>query len=93
MTTITNNPRVISVEPLDGYRLALTFKNGEKGIFDCNEYLEFGVFQELKDERYFRMVKLWDELGTICWPHGQDFCPDSLYVGSEKSVMLGEIDR
>ena len=80
------SPRIVAVEPLDNYRLALTFKNGERGVFDCTEYLESGVFQELKDERYFRRVQLWKEAGTIHWPNGQDFCPDSLYVGSEKEL-------
>lgn len=78
------NPRILAVEPLDNYRLTLTFNNGERGVFDCHEYLDFGVFQELKDEQYFRQVKAVH--GTICWPHGQDLCPDSLYVGSKKEI-------
>jgi Protein of unknown function (DUF2442) len=92
MTYLPTSPRVISVQPLDGYRLALTFKNGEQGIFDCSEYLDFGVFKELRDEVYFRRVGLWEEVGTIRWPHGQDLCPDSLYVGSQKNA-LKESDR
>ena len=84
------NPRVIFVEPLPNYQLELKFDNGEAGIFDCNEYLDYGVFKELKDERYFRRVTVWEEVGTIHWPHGQDLCPDSLYVGSRRD---GEIDR
>lgn len=86
MSYIPNNPRIVSVEPLDGYKLALVFRNGERGIFDCNEYLDFGVFRELKDEQYFRKVRVLEYAGTVCWPHGQDFCPDSLYVGSKKEI-------
>jgi hypothetical protein len=77
-------PDVIAVKPLDNYRLELTFANGECGVFDCNAYLDFGLFKELQDEHYFRSVQLWKEAGTIRWPHGQDFCPGSLYVASEK---------
>ena len=50
------NPRVSHVQPASGHRLLLTFTNGEKGIFDCRPYLDFGVFRELQEEHYFRQV-------------------------------------
>lgn len=76
------NPRVTIVTPLPGYKLELIFSNGEKGIYDCSDLLDFGVFKELKNENYFNKVKAWD--GTIVWPHEQDICPDTLYLDSEK---------
>lgn len=80
------NPRVISVKAADDYTLHLTFSNGEEGVFDCKPYLHKGVFQELQDVRYFGMVKAWKEAGTIHWPNGQDFCPDTLYLASVKAA-------
>lgn len=74
------SPDVLAVAPLEGYKLKLTFANGEEGVFDCSDLLDLGVFKELKDERYFRMVKPWE--GTIAWPNGQDLCPDTLYLGA-----------
>jgi len=44
--------------------------------------LDFGVFKELKDKHYFKRVKVID--GTVAWPHGQDICPDTLYLDSIK---------
>ncbi|MGK5092639.1 DUF2442 domain-containing protein [Deltaproteobacteria bacterium TL4] len=76
------NPRVTVVTPIADYKLELIFSNGEKGIYDCSCLLDFGVFNELKDENYFKQVKAWD--GTIMWPHEQDICPDTLYLDSEK---------
>ena len=32
------------------------------------------------DNRYFERAKTVD--GTIVWPHGQDICPDTLYLDS-----------
>ncbi len=81
------NPRVISVKASDNYTLHLTFSNGEKGVFDCKPYLHKGVFQELADERYFGMVKVWKGPDTIHWPNGQDFCPDTLYLASVKTTI------
>jgi hypothetical protein len=80
------NPRVASVNALENHQLALTFKNGEHGVFDCKEYLNFGIFKELVDVKYFQTVKA--DHGTICWPNGQDFCPDTLYLGAVKQTDI-----
>ena len=76
------NPRVKKVIPIEGYKLILTFTNGEEGVYDCLDLLDFGVFQELKDKSYFKQVKVLD--GTVAWPHEQDICPDTLYLDSKK---------
>ena len=75
-------PRVKSVKPLKGYKLELTFTNGEVGVFDCSDLLDFGVFSELKDPKYFCQVRVVD--GTVFWPNEQDICPDTLYMDSSK---------
>ena len=76
------NPRVSEVTVLERKRLGLRFENGEQGIYDCSGLLDFGVFQELRDEAYFRQVMVLD--GTVVWPNEQDICPDTLYVDSTK---------
>ena len=75
-------PRVKQVKAADGYRLQITFTNGERGVYDCRPLLDFGVFQELRDNAYFRQVRA--ENGTVVWPHEQDICPDALYEDSQK---------
>ena len=67
---------------MEDYRLMLFFTNGEQGIYDCSELLDFGVFQELQDKNYFKKVNVLH--GTVVWPHEQDICPDTLYVDSMK---------
>jgi len=76
------NPRVSEVIPRDNYKLMLIFTNGETGIYDCSDLLEFGVFQELQEKNYFNKVEILD--GTIVWPNEQDICPDTLYLDSIK---------
>lgn len=76
------NPRISKVVPTDDYKLMLVFSNGEKGVYNCTELLSFGVFKELGDKNYFKQVSVVD--GTVVWPHEQDICPDTLYLGSEK---------
>ncbi|MFH1777164.1 MAG: DUF2442 domain-containing protein [Candidatus Omnitrophota bacterium] len=74
------NPRVKNVTPNENFRLTIEFTNGEKKIFNMTPYLKFGVFKELNNFSYFKRVKPF--MGTISWPHGQDICPDTLYIES-----------
>jgi Protein of unknown function (DUF2442) len=76
------NPRVESVVPKDDYTLEIRFTNGERGVFDCSPYLDFGVFKELRDVEYFGQARAVG--GTVVWPHEQDICPDTLYEDSTK---------
>jgi hypothetical protein len=71
-------PRVRSVTPLKDHQLKLEFTSGEIGVFDCKPLLDFGVFRELRDEEYYRQVRVVN--GTVAWPHEQDICPDTLYL-------------
>jgi hypothetical protein len=79
------NPRVKQVTPLKDYKLELVFTNDERGIFDCKPILDFGIFNELKELSYFKLVRIED--GTIVWPHEQDICPDTLYKESNKKIQ------
>ena len=76
------NPRVIEVRPNDDYTLVLTFDNGEVGIFDVSPYLDIGVFCRLRDRNVFNSVRPF--LGSIQWNNGLDFCPDTLYLESQR---------
>jgi hypothetical protein len=76
------NPRVAEVIPTKDYKLKLVFTNGEKGLYDCSGLLNFGIFKELQDRKYFNQAKVLD--GTVVWPHEQDICPDTLYLDSRK---------
>lgn len=79
------NPRIESVIPEEGYRLRITFQNGEQGVYDCSHLLDFGVFTELRDPAYFRRAHVMN--GTVAWPHEQDICPDTLYEEARREVM------
>ena len=72
---------VIDVEPLNDYKLLLTFENGEKRIFDVSPYLDKGVFQELKNEEKFRMVRV--SFDSIEWCNQADLDPEFLFEKSK----------
>jgi hypothetical protein len=83
-------PRIQQATPLSGHRLLLKFNNQEERIFDCTDYLEIGVFKKLKTESYFKQVKVSE--GTACWPEGQDFCPDMLYIESTPITVASKYE-
>jgi hypothetical protein len=79
------NPRVTAVHAKDDYTLEIEFANGERGVFDCAPFLDFGVFRELRAVEYFKQARA--EGGTVVWPHEQDICPDTLYEDSRKLMV------
>ncbi len=71
---------IVAVKPLEGCRLHLRFEDGQEGIVDITEIVEFsGVFAPLKDPEFFARVSLNPEWGTVYWPNGADLDPDILY--------------
>ena len=74
-------PAIVSVKPIDEYRLELRFDTNETKIFDMKPYLDTGIFRELKDQSRFRSVRI--SFDTVEWEGGIDFDPEALYSGSE----------
>ena len=72
--------KVVGVKANDDFSLYLRFDDGSMRRFDVKPYLEYGVFQELKDKSYFKRVKV--AFGTVQWPNEQDISPDTLYLES-----------
>lgn len=74
-------PRVKQVKPVNDYQLEILFANDEVKIFDVKPYLDKGIFNELKEPEVFYSVR--EAFGSVLWPFGQDFCPDTLYEDSK----------
>jgi hypothetical protein len=64
----------VAVEPLEDYKLRVTLLYGRKGIFDFSRLIWQGVFQEIKDPRYFHQVRA--DFDTVVRPHEQDIDPE-----------------
>jgi len=77
-------PFVKQVEPLEDWKLRLTFENGEERLFDMKPY-RYGVFARLEDPEYFQRVRV--SRGSISWPHGQDLAYDMLYHESKSLAV------
>ena len=70
-------PGIAGLKVYPKYSLSVKFKNGETRLFNMKPYLAKGIFKELRDESYFKKVRIvW---GGIEWPHQQDLSADTLY--------------
>jgi hypothetical protein len=74
-------PVVTHVTPRQDFSLALVFDTGEEGILDMKPYLDFGVFNRLKDYSNFRRVRV--AFDAIEWDCGVDLDPEFIYAKSQ----------
>ena len=76
-------PRITAVEPLEGFRLRLTFTDSLVREVDLSDDLWGQMAEPLQDPAYFRQVRVDPELGTVVWPNGYDLDPDVLHGDHE----------
>lgn len=70
---------VLSATYVDGYRLRVSFSNGDSGIVDLSDALWGPVFEPLRDPAAFRRFRVSEVFRTVCWDNGADFAPEFLH--------------
>ena len=75
-------PKLISVEPIEQFKLLLKYETGDTKLFDVIPYIRGSWFGELKESAYFRTVHLLPGGIGIEWSNGQDIAPHELYESS-----------
>lgn len=68
---------IVSVKPLDGYKLDVEFDNGEKGVLDCTRYLGKPYWKRLNDPEFFKQAFVG--YGTVVWPGEVDIGPEDIW--------------
>jgi hypothetical protein len=68
---------VTNAEYLDGYRIRISFNNGDAGIIDLDPHLWGPVFEPLRDPEAFRDFSISGN--TLSWPNDADFAPEFLH--------------
>ncbi len=75
---------VKAVEPLEPYKLRVTFDNDEIKIIDMSGFLHRKIYMPLRNFEFFKKVRVDADLDTIVWENGADICPNVLYeLGKE----------
>jgi len=73
-------PELLSVSPEEGYKLLLSYENGEKKIFDVSPYISGAWYGELKDLETFKKSRFSNHPRE--GEGGQDIAPHELYHNS-----------
>lgn len=68
---------VSQVEPLENGRLAVVFRGGKQGIFDCKPYFTDPYWKRLADPSFFKLVHV--DYGTLTWPNEIDIAPEEVW--------------
>jgi hypothetical protein len=78
--------RIVAAKVCGPRSLDLTFNNSVRKKVDVSPLLEGPVFEPLRASKYFAQGKLDDECGTVVWPNGADFAPETPFELSEQAV-------
>ena len=78
--------RVCAIEPLQEFKVLVTFDNGTRREIDLAIYLHGPIFEPLRSNpARFRAMKIAG--GTIAWDNGADIDPDVLYYNLKPAWM------
>jgi len=75
--------RITAVEPLEAYRVRLTFSDGVVTEADFSDDLWGPAAEPLRNPEVFRQVRVDEESRTIVWPTGFDPDPELLHGDHE----------
>ena len=83
-----NAPKILSVQALENKRLLVKFVNGVEKIYDCSPLLNIEMFQALKNEAFFKSVKVDSGGYGISWNDDADLSEYELWTNSVETVSV-----
>ncbi len=82
-----DTPKIKSVAPLADRRLLVTFVNGVEKVYDCKNLIGLDRFRLLKEEAFFKAVKVDVGGYGISWDDETDLSEYELWVSGVKPEM------
>jgi Protein of unknown function (DUF2442) len=80
MTATTTYPKIASVQPLEGKRLLVDFRNGVRKVYDCTPLLKREAFRPLSHEPLFRTVHADPHGYAVIWNDAIDLAESELWL-------------
>jgi hypothetical protein len=75
-----NAPKISSVHALENKKLLVKFVNGIEKIYDCTQLLGMDMFQSLKNDAFFKAVKVDVGGYGISWNDDADLSEYELWT-------------
>ena len=85
-----NAPKILSVQALENKRLLVKFVNGMEKIYDCTPLLNLEMFELLKNDAFFKAVKVDSGGYGISWSDDADLSEYELWTNSVEVVQESE---
>jgi len=76
-----------SVKTLEGEQLLVTFVNSVEKIYDCNQLLHLEMFQLLRNEAFFKAVKVDAGGYGVSWNDDVDLSEYELWVNGKEPAL------
>ena len=81
-----NAPKIVSVQPLENKKLLVKFANGVEKIYDFTPLLSLDRFEILKNDAFFKAVKVDAGGYGISWNDDTDLSEYELWTNSVEVV-------
>ena len=85
--------RVTSFEIVAPNSLEVVFDDNSERIIDFGPALGGDLYRPLRDPDFFNRVEIDREVGTLVWPNGADFDPETLHNWPRYEEALAERAR
>lgn len=82
---------VKDVTAREDYTLFLTFRNGERRIYDARPLLDKEIYAALRKPAFFLRAKA--ECGTVVWSDDIDIAPEHLHESSRPFVAVSAMAK
>jgi hypothetical protein len=83
-----DTPRIKSVTPLADWRLLVSFVNGEERVYDCKNLIGLERFRLLKEEAFFKAVRVDVGGYGISWDDETDLSEYEVWVRGIESDSI-----
>ena len=85
MMSMRGTPRLSDARPIEGHSVNVRFEDGTSADVDLSYLLDRGgVFEPLRDRKFFVRLRVDDEGATIVWPNQADIAPETLYAHARR---------
>jgi len=85
-----NAPKIQSVKPLENKRLLVKFENGIEKIYDCSQLLNLDMFQLMKNDAYFKSVKVDAGGYGVSWSDDMDLSEYELWINGREIALAAQ---
>ena len=80
-------PKILSVQALENKKLLVKFVNGIEKLYDCNPLLSLGMFELLKNDAFFKSVKVDSGGYGVSWNDDADLSEYELWTNGVEVAM------